>query len=586
MPYHPLTSREPSKPGIFFSGARVAVLWVVSAIILALSPQFTLADEDSDSPIDMGNIQHLLLAISQQIQTAQMELEEIQQSPRSPGTNERQLELQAEIDQLNRNLEAIATQHSTEEFILSENKKTDWFSELEELTLPLLHAISDLTEKPRRIDKLKKRIKTLKGQLTKYQQATQNLNELIELQGPAINPDSASAFLNHRLEILKNKYSPEITRFQYEEARKKLHSELEDKQSFVDMATDNLKEFFRHRGRNLLIVISLCLVLGWFLSTVRKWIVGKRSIFDFSPWLKKVLRAAYNLVVVLFCTVTGLVTLYFLNDWLLLSLVIIILLGLSWTFRQLIPVFFQEIRLALNLGTVRENERLIWNGVPWLVKGIGINVHLVNNLLEGGNMKLPLYLMIDQVSRPNVKSEPWFPTHIKDWVLLSDGTYGKIERQTQDQIVVRLKGDAFKYYPTKDFLNLIPTNLSNGFRYEIDFPLDLDVREKICDDLPDAFTRGIKSHLQHHFDEKDPNFPYLEVAFDRSDSSFLYLKILIHVKGASANRYEENRREIFSALIRIINEQGLAIPNTKLAVNVPAQDLNRGSSTSNLPYTP
>jgi hypothetical protein len=44
--------------------------------------------------------------------------------------------------------------------------------------------------------------------------------------------------------------------------------------------------------------------------------------------------------------------------------------------------------------------------------------------------------------------------------------------------------------------------------------------------------------------------------------------IIIHVDGKYANRYEENQREIQTALIRIYNENNLSILFGQLTINM------------------
>ena len=175
-----------------------------------------------------------------------------------------------------------------------------------------------------------------------------------------------------------------------------------------------------------------------------------------------------------------------------------------WTSRQWIPKFLQEIKLIVDLGTVREGERMIWQGVPWLVEEIRLQAILVNERLEGGVLRLPLHDLVGEHSRPVVENEPWFPTQTMDWVLLSDNSYGRVENQTMEQVVLKLKGGALKYYATADFLTQNPINISNGFRYCIQFGLDYAVQSRICDDIPRLFEEGIKKHLNHHFEGHPP----------------------------------------------------------------------------------
>jgi hypothetical protein len=52
------------------------------------------------------------------------------------------------------------------------------------------------------------------------------------------------------------------------------------------------------------------------------------------------------------------------GDWVLLGLVVLFVLVLGFAAKDALPGYMDEIRFMLNLGPVRENERLVFNGVP------------------------------------------------------------------------------------------------------------------------------------------------------------------------------------------------------------------------------
>lgn len=72
-------------------------------------------------------------------------------------------------------------------------------------------------------------------------------------------------------------------------------------------------------------------------------------------------------------------------------------------------------------------------------------------------------------SRPNGERELWFPTDENDWVILSDGTYGKVVQQTPDYVHLVKLGGSRKIIPTADFLSLHPENISRNFRLTVVF---------------------------------------------------------------------------------------------------------------------
>ena len=542
------------------------LLWMACGNAPAFSKENAL-----EPPSDPQKIRQILLLISDQTLRIQKELDSLKNMPSTKTIDKQREELILKLDGLNRNFESLATQLQTEDFYLDKREEdSGWGKELEGLILPLLEAVSDVTEKPRKIERLKKIVAALETQLQLFEVGQNNIESLLAMDNQALDPKNpqTKTYLA-TLKNLKSKYNIELVQIKLEEARRNLESELESSESIWDAATRTIKDFFKHRGLNLLITMAIFFVLWFLLTKLRVYIVGEKSFFNIAPWTRKLLVTVYSVLVLMLCVVSSLVALYFLNDWLLLSVIILFMVGVFWASRQFIPQLFQEMRLALNLGTVKEKERLIWNDVPWEVANLGLQATLVNPYLEGGQLQLPLRELIGKYSRPLVEDEPWFPTQTGDWVILSDGTYGQAEQQTLEQVVLRLKGNTLKFYSTPEFLGKTPMNLSKGFRYDIEFGLDYGVQSRICDEIPKLFEKGLWTHLEQHYQKDSPDFTYTKVSFDNAGSSALNLKVIVDVEGRCAERYEEIQRDIQSTLVRICNENNLVIPFNQLTVTLP-----------------
>jgi len=575
--------RFPGHRGVLFFLAS----WLLVLIFIAVPSGLWAQEANKEGP-DKQNIQKMLILLSEQVVRLQKQMQDLQKRPSTPSTNKKKEELSAQIDGLNRNFESLATQLNADDLLTGEQKKTDWSQKLEALVLPLLEAMNELTAKPRKIERLKNQIEIFQAKLQKYEEASKNIEALLQTAHRNVDLDDpkSKSFLN-RLESLKSKYNPELVRLRLEESKRALAGELKNTEPFIDTATKTIKSFFKHRGLNLLITLVIFVALWYILIKMRIYVVGEKSFLKFEPWIQKVLLTAYSILVLIICIVSSLISLYLLNDWLLLSIIILFLVAVAWASRQFIPRLFEEVRLALNLGTVKENERLIWNGVPWYVQNIGLQAVLVNERLEGGNIHLPVRMLIEKNSRPLAENEPWFPTRVGDWVMLNDGTYGRVKNQTMEQVILELKGQTEKYYSTPDFLGQSPRNISQGFRYDMLFGLDYEVQPRICDEIPNLFMEGLKKYLKHHFQEGSPDFNHLEITFDNAGSSSLNLKIVVHVEGRCADQHEEIWREIQTTLVRICNDHGLRIPFTQLTVNL-ADDIKHwaGSSPDTNPKSP
>ncbi|NIQ01424.1 MAG: hypothetical protein GWM98_14390 [Nitrospinaceae bacterium] len=508
--------------------------------------------------------------LSDQMLQVQNELDRLNNLPATKTMDERRDALVRQLDGLNGNFESLATKLQSEDFFLEKEGESKWLRELEGLMLPLLEAVGSVTAKPRRIEILKKRVEGLETQLKLFEIGRKNIEQLMQMSTKDLDPSKPrTQFYLDSLKRLDNKYNVEIIRVKLDEARRNLAAEMEDSESLWDTLSRATKNFLKHRGLNLLITIAVFVGLWFSLTVLRTYVVGDKSIIEFPGWMQKLLVTVYSVFALLICFISSLITLYLLNDWLLLSIIILFLVAVAWASREFIPRLFQEVRFALNLGTVREHERLIWNGVPWEVESLGLQASLVNHRLEGGAVQLPLAELFGKFSRPVVEDEPWFPTEIGDWVILADGTYGQVERQTVEQTILRLKGDTLKYYTTPEFLTQTPMNLSQGFRYNLDFRLDYGVQSRIADEIPKLFEEGLRKYLAAHYQEESPDFTFTDISFDRADSSALKIKIIVHAAGRCADRYEEIEREIQTALVRICNDHNLTIPFSQLTLTLP-----------------
>ncbi len=573
-----------------FSQGKTPTVFVFIVILICFfgSPLYSQEATDVSVPeaSDSEKIQNILFMITKQGVLIEKELNHLQSMPPSKAVTKRREELLNQLDGLNSNFESIATQLQAGDFLLGEEGESDWIKELEALTLPLLEALSDLTKKPRKVDQLRKRVAALEEKLNKFESGTRNINSLAGQIDPKMNAESLQfkKYQSH-LNALSDKYNPDLVRLKLNEARRALDIELQDTESLWDTTTHAIRDFFKHRGLNLLIAFMIFAGLWYVFSKFRMLILGERSLINVPSWMKKVLATAYSILVLVLCVISSLVALYLLNDWLLLSVVILFLVAIVWASRQFIPKLFQEVRLALNLGTVKENERLIWKGVPWHIESIGLQATLVNDRLEGDFIQLPVGELVGKHSRPTIDNEPWFPTQCGDWVFLDDGTYGKVEHQTMEQVVLRLKGETLKYYSTPEFLAKTPMNISQGFRYDIDFGLDYSLQSRICDEIPNLFEDGLRKHLQNHFQEGSPDFTHVEISFNDAGTSSLNLKIILHADGRCAEQHEEMQREVQTTLVRICNENQLTIPFTQLTVNL-SDELKAWAGTQTAPPTP
>ena len=221
--------------------------------------------------------------------------------------------------------------------------------------------------------------------------------------------------------------------------------------------------------------------------------------------------------------------------------------------------------MILNLGPVREGERLIYNGLPWEVASLNFQASLHNPLLQGGKLQIPIRDLINYNSRRYDAEEPWFPSKAEDWVVLNDETYGKVRKQTPELVELEVF-DAIKTYPVQSYLESNPYNLSQqGFTLFLGFGLDYQHQNNI--------TNNILNQMQKELDEglrKSAFAEYIEsfsLTFDKADGSSLNYVAQLKMNGEAAAQYLQIPRDFQRLAVESCNRNNWIIPFEQITVH-------------------
>jgi len=364
----------------------------------------------------------------------------------------------------------------------------------------------------------------------------------------------------------------------YEDSRNELTvlgfrlEEIESQnRSLVDETTGILAAFFRERGRNLILAILAAVLTGVGFRFLNGYLHQHTSLFSHgrSQATRLLDVALYTLS---FLGAFGAVIVVFLavGDWVLLGLMALIGLALIFAAKDALPGYRDEIRLMLNLGSVRENERLVFNGVPWVVENLTFFTILRNPVLRGGMLRMPIAQLVGMLSRPATQNEPYFPSEEGDWVLLSDGTYGKIVFQSVEMVRIQLLGGATKMYPTSEYLEEDPQNHSQGFRISsilgIDYRHQAEATGSILEKLNTFFREAVEAEL-------DPSaIRSLKVEFSAANASSLDFVIQLDLEGSLAPKYYPISRSLQRISVDACNHFGWEIPFQQVTVHRPSGD--------------
>ncbi len=472
--------------------------------------------------------------------------------------------LQKELDKLNADFESIATGIDIAAFDMAAAESFDLQTEMQKLVQPLIEELKDATEAPRQIDRLRGQIEHLEGRSELATEAVESIDRLIaelpegdpENLGPAL--EESRAAWQARLEDLQGQQT--VTRFQ-------LEKRLSQRKSLLGSTQSALSDFFRTRGLNLVLAIATFFLVLLLLRALYRYLsrVIPRKQRDERLFYARLIDVLYFLFVGAFALVASLLVLYATGDWVLLGLTVLFMLGAAWGFKTAVPMFLEQIRLLLNLGTVREHERLLFDGVPYRVSKLSFYTLLSNPDLAGGVRRLPIKDLAELRSRTCSKDEIWFPCRRGDWVLLSDGRRGEVVHQSPDTVQLQLLGGSRVTYLTADFLALAPENLSRGFRRQVRFGIDYEHQAICTGEVPEIFADRIKRGLEESYGDSALNA--FKVEFCEAGASSLDYLVVADFDGAVAGQYDAIGRRIQRLCVDTCNEQGWGIPFTQITLH-------------------
>jgi hypothetical protein len=278
----------------------------------------------------------------------------------------------------------------------------------------------------------------------------------------------------------------------------------------------------------------------------------------------RLLDLAHRFLTIILAIMGPMVVFYVVEDWVLFSLGILLLLGIGLTLRQALPRYWQQIQLFLNVGSVREGERIDLDGLPWRVRTINIFSQLENPTAEL-SQRVRIDDLVDLKSRPIKRGDPWFPCKKDDWVLLSDGMRGKVSGISQELVELIQRGGAHRTYQTADFLGLSPTNLSRNFRLKETIGISYDLQRESVAAIPDT----LKQHIERRADEEGyaDHMQNLRVEFEKANSSSLDIVVIADFDGVLADLYGRLQRAMQRWCVEACTEYGWEIPFTQLTLH-------------------
>lgn len=339
--------------------------------------------------------------------------------------------------------------------------------------------------------------------------------------------------------------------------------------SVLDSTQDSVKRFFKTRGLYLFLAILTCigvvLLIKFLYQTLIRLVPGYKLAYR--PFHIRLIELVYRSMTLVLTVLAVIAVFYYVEDWVLLSLAIIFILGVIWAVKYTLPMYMDKSRLMLNIGSVREGERMMLQGVPWLVKHINFYSLLENPVLDV-TLRLPIRELLDKTSREFDPHEPWFPCRKNDWVILSDGTRGGVTHLSHETVELVLRGGAKKTYQTADFLAMTPLNLSVNFRLKVPFGIGYGHQKDATVTIPELLSSFIQKNLEQEGYAED--LLNLRVEFAEAGASSLDLVVIADFKGSQAPVYNRLRRGIQRWCVDAASQYNWDIPFPQITVHKEA----------------
>lgn len=535
---------------------------------LSLFSQETPAPEAPAQPKPVEKKLTSLQTIAEPLSESVGLLQELQGQLQQAATDDAKEDIQARIDEtreringLRENFREILGGSEAAEYEDVTIENAGFQEQITELVQPVLSGIRDATAEPRELDSLRNQL----ALWTERKRKTDKVLSRIEKLKSEATDEVVSAELDSAENVWKARQSDATSQIAVLSVQ--IEERTKDQRSIWENLSTGTSDFFKSRGLNLLFAV-LAAVIGFI--AVRKIYALIRKVSpvhkaDRHDTLERISDVLSMGIAVLVALIGIILVFYVRGDWLLLTLVIIFLIGVIWAGKTAIPPYLEQIRMILNLGSVREGERVIYEGIPWKVEKLGFFTTFINPNLQGARLRIPIKNVMDMVSRPLAPKEVWFPSEADDWIILSDDTYGKTITQTPEQVVILQLGGAMKTYPTTDFLALAPKNLSHGFRASVTFGIDYMHQAESTTSVPGIFKDVLTRELTTAYGRDAVKS--INVEFASAGASSLDYSVLADFHGTVAHRYNAIQRKIQSVCVDVCNEQGWGIPFAQITVH-------------------
>jgi hypothetical protein len=515
-----------------------------------------------DDELEQKTIIASLEALTEEINIKEQELSKIRQrilTSSDSSFRNRLRVVREELREQQQLFEKFAVNVDVSPFVEKTETKFDWQREFGRLLLPIMAEVEFATRQSRVNGELRSQInKTIK----ESELAADALANLDKFTNTKTSPE-----LTRRLENLHMVWK---RRYQGAQDRRaalelSLDKALAQQKSPLDASISYVRNFLRTRGVNLLLgIIAFCIVFFGvrLLAFLWKRLSKQKENQGIG---NRIATLAVHTFSILGGVLAALLVFTFTADWFLFAIALIFLIGVGWASFNALPRYIETLRLMLNIGAVREGERIVLDGIPWRVEHIGLRAQLVNPLLDGGKQMLPLELLVGKCSRPPGISEAWFPCRLGDWVELDNGKFGRVIYQTPSAVQIKEIDDSLTMFQTPAFLALNPRNVSVTMRVTSTFRIDYKHLSICTTRIPEVMQECLERELPEIVDAE--SIVNICVLFKDAASSSLDYEVWVDLTGNAIPLFKIVEYQIQRILVDACIKHGWELPFTQVTVH-------------------
>ena len=554
------------------AGLVLALLLNGAAVVAQEATVTDTAPEVSGEVATMRALASSLSSLAEQLKEKQAIAKRLAGTPEAASAQAEITGLEERRSTLERDLMAVAAGATLDEYLneAAPEEELTLQQEISRLLSPMLAEVRKLSQKPRALQELQNQLDKQQHRVRLAELAVASLQARGELLKAADEPtrSSLSTLLVGMQESWQTRLDESRSRVL---ALERQLAELRAEETSVwSLLAGSARNFVFTRG--LYLLLALAAFVAVFFSLRLFYFYGVKMIpatqlerLSFFRRLIGLLNQALSLAL---ASLAALAVLYASGDWLLGGLAVLLMLGILLAAKSGLVRYFEQVRMLLNLGSAREGERVLIDGVPWLIGTINFQTRLTNPCLDGPGLRLPLEALMTMNSRPCAPNEPWFPCRSGDIILIGEDLMARVERASPDLVEIRYRGGVTRHIPTPAFLTLQPANLSGGFLASTTIGLDYSLQADITRRIPALMQEDVRTGLLRCVPEE--HLIEVRVEFKEAAASSLDLWIGARFTGDAAERYLELRRLLQELAVESCTANRWPIPFPQMVVHRPA----------------